>query len=211
MLSLNMDNIKGCFYNILGKLPLPEEIKDTSEKKLLHISDTPSCFYPCLQRFLDSLKPDIIVHTGDLADDIKLEDCLGRLSHYNKVVGHFLDILENTPAEEIYIVPGNHDAVTVISHHSKRSVLKSNGSTLDIAGQKVGVSHEIEGLPEETKYNLFGHNFSSAHPGERMGRIFLNGLKNVNVVLLPSWKIFNLSYPMGTNDARQMNGFFRTL
>ena len=54
-----------------GSLSIPPEARRVS-CALLHVSDTPSVFYPDLARLLVAVRPRFVVHTGDLADEIKI-------------------------------------------------------------------------------------------------------------------------------------------
>ena len=54
----------------IGLNPPPIDGRDM----ILHISDTPSTMFPYLRRAIRRLRPAWVVHTGDLVDDIKLEN-----------------------------------------------------------------------------------------------------------------------------------------
>ena len=69
-----VDKCKRFFKRALGRVHLPEELKQTDEIILLHISDTPESIYPYLFKLIDNLAPDLIIHTGDLVDNFKLEE-----------------------------------------------------------------------------------------------------------------------------------------
>jgi hypothetical protein len=63
--------------SLMGKftsIHRPEDLlNDVKGPVLLHISDTPSEIYPFIFKIIDVLKPKYIIHTGDLADNVKLE------------------------------------------------------------------------------------------------------------------------------------------
>ena len=54
-----------------GSLAIPPEAWRVA-CPLLHVSDTPSVFYPDLARLLAAVRPRFVVHTGDLADEVKI-------------------------------------------------------------------------------------------------------------------------------------------
>ena len=54
-----------------GSLSIPPEAGSVP-CPLLHVSDTPSVFYPDLARLLAAVRPRFVVHTGDLADEVKI-------------------------------------------------------------------------------------------------------------------------------------------
>ena len=57
-------------------------LNDIKGPVLLHISDTPSEIYPYIFKIIDILKPQYIFHTGDLADNVKLEINKDRIKGY---------------------------------------------------------------------------------------------------------------------------------
>src|SRR5699024_3162657 len=76
---------------------------------LLHIRDTPVQVYNYIFRLIDIVKPDFIIHTGDMADNIKLEMNRNRIDCYSKGATKLIDGLEKNTTSEIYYVLGNHD------------------------------------------------------------------------------------------------------
>jgi predicted phosphodiesterase len=192
-------NFKQFIARITGGLHLPEELLETDEKVLLHISDTPENIYPFLLELIDELVPDIVVHTGDVLDNFKLGLGLSEES-YSEEVEEFLVELEQRQESEIYIVPGNHDSVDILREHTENIKLKDEGSILKVEGVKIGLAHFIENLPPQAEVNLFGHDkktFSAS------GKQFLNGILSINVILLPSQEVFYIPYPWKTDTGRQ--------
>ena len=39
---------------------------------ILHISDTPTSYYANIERLLKQIRPTLLIHTGDLADEYKV-------------------------------------------------------------------------------------------------------------------------------------------
>lgn len=117
----SMNNIKQFFYYMIGRVPADLHEKELKGKKLLHISDTPSSFYGELARIIDILKPDYIVHTGDLVDDIKLELFPGSLPRYEREVNRLIKLLEQSSAERLYLALGNHDDASTVEKLCRRS------------------------------------------------------------------------------------------
>ncbi len=203
-------SMKGCLKNIPGYINylyrgyfVPKELKEAMEAEedlILHLSDTPSFAYRSVIRLIEALKPRIIIHTGDLADDIKLEIYPDLAHLYKEKALPFLRILEDSPAEEVYIVPGNHDLVELLRQESKRSRVVPEGTVIDIRGQKVGLAHCQEDLPPSSDYSLYGHNLDCPVDGNPCT---LNGCRNINIILYPSWRVYQIPYPVGTNHERQ--------
>lgn len=200
-----LNNAKYILNRLTGRFHVPSGLLYSSETKILHISDTPTTLYPAIEILLDVLKPDILVHTGDLADDIKLEIDPGYLDAYSEAVIPFLHMMEGSPAGEVYIVPGNHDCFQVVSHNTEKTRLVSEGDVLSVKGVSLGLAHTKSRLPDTAGYRLYGHNFSGGSGGNA---VYLNGLKNVNVILCPSGRVEKISYPLTVNYDRKLhNGY----
>ena len=70
---------------------IPKELLENLKGPiLLHISDTPVDIYKYIFRIVEKLKPQIIVHTGDLVDNIKLEKYKDKIIQYHKGVAKLL-------------------------------------------------------------------------------------------------------------------------
>ncbi|MFW5976796.1 MAG: metallophosphoesterase family protein [Bacillota bacterium] len=190
---------KRFFKRIRGQVYIPEELKETEETILLHISDTPENIFSYILTLIDELSPDIIVHTGDLVDNYKLGLGLSQ-KRYEKKVTKLIQGLENCNSNKIYLVPGNHDSREILENQVEKIIIKDEGSIINIEGQKIGISHFMERLPLETRINLYGHNKKS---GEQEDIIYLNGILNINIILFPSLKTFFIPYPGGTGMGRQ--------
>lgn len=189
------------FYNLLGKLYIPEELKQTTEKLLLHVSDTPAALYPELRRLINTLKPAYIVHTGDLADNIKLELYPNAIYEHEKWVKRLADILEGS-GSEVILALGNHDNEEVASRLFKRSVIIRDAATVDIEGRSFRISHMPQGILESpAEYNLFGHDLTLKSGCEDDKRYY-NGISYINIIGLESWKCIYLCYPSGTDEER---------
>lgn len=204
--------MKECLRNIPGYISylwrgyfVPKEIEEAREDNeliILHLSDTPSFAYRSLIGLIEALKPGVVIHTGDLADDFKLELHPNLSAQYRETVRPFLRALEDSAAGDIYIVPGNHDLENIIREEAGRIHVVPVGQVIDIEGRKLGLAHCWEDLPAVYDYGLYGHNL--AFPGDKSLSV-LNGCRTINIILSPSWRIFHVPYPVGTNHERKYN------
>ncbi|MFA4647326.1 metallophosphoesterase [Pyrococcus kukulkanii] len=171
------------------RIKVPEDIK-LSQKKILHISDTPESVYKFLQRLLKEVQPDIIIHTGDLVDNIKLERKPWLEGAYRRKLEVLKRILSKT--DQLYIIPGNEDKEEIIREIFQNSaIIVRSGTVLNIWGKSIGVGHEPEDVSDlKADFLLYGHD-----PKEKFG---LNGVHSVNIITYPDWKVFKLPYPSGT-------------
>ncbi|AEH24685.1 Hypothetical metallophosphoesterase [Pyrococcus yayanosii CH1] len=173
---------------------LPKELLEPG-KKLMHVSDTPESIYPFLEDLIEKVKPNIIVHTGDLADNIKLERKPWLREEYRRAVQRLIGILGRFGAL-VYLVPGNEDDIEVLRELSPDFILVRPGTVLEIGPFQVALGHRAEDVKDvDADFKLYGHNFKLIERG-------LNGVLNVNFILLPEGKVIKVNYPQGTNHDR---------
>lgn len=201
-----MNNMKELFYYMIGRVPANLHVNDIKGKRLLHLSDTPFTIFGELSRIINILKPDYIVHTGDLVDNIKLELSPGSLPRYKKEVKKLLDIMEQSNAEKIYIALGNHDDAETLKNLSKKSHIIKGLEIVNIEGMEFAVAHDpADILKNPANYNLFGHNLTQKS-GFKEGRLYLNGITSINLVELDSMGYHSYPYPAGTDNDRLGRG-----
>lgn len=187
-----------------GGLFIPPELLSAQEQKVLHLSDTPTSLYPAIGRLIDTIQPGVIIHTGDLADDLKLQYSPHILDVYTRSVRPFLAMLEQAPVQKIYIVPGNHDNRAVLEAYLNKTELVIEGTRLEIGNTTFGVAHKFKRLPQQADFSLYGHNFKMPVTSDRTTQ-YLNGLQAINIILLPSRQVVKISYPWSTNRDRKMD------
>jgi predicted MPP superfamily phosphohydrolase len=201
-----VDNVFALLYKITGSVYIPSELKSQSERLILHISDTPICFFSPLETLLKRLKPDYIIHTGDLVDNLKLQFSENLLSRYERSLKTIMTIMESSSAKQIYIVPGNHDRVNIIENFSTRSIIKESTSNINIEGIDIRIGHYAkEILSDSQEINLFGHDLSLCSSNLE-NKLYLNGISSINIITTKSRRIFKLLYPFGTDDMRLKRG-----
>jgi len=154
---------------------------------------------------LNYSQPDLIIHTGDLVDNLKLEDSDDELLPlYQKKSAEFIGNLEKLTAARIIYVPGNHDDVNIIENNKNRSEIMVEGSIIELDGVKIGLAHYPENLPQNADINLFGHNHKQDFESDNK---FYNGILNINYLLLPSKTDYKVNYPWIVDQGRQYKTF----
>ncbi len=179
-----------------------ELLNDMKGPLLLHISDTPVDIYNYILRIINIIKPQYIIHTGDMADDIKLEIYKNRIDDYNKGIKKLIKILEEDELSKIYYVLGNHDNYEAVSKLTKRGEILYEG-VLSIEDCNIAVNHYHKEYSNKVDFNLYGHSFDPNHYVKN-GTIGLNGTLNINIIDLSNKKVFQIEYPMNTNVSRRM-------
>lgn len=186
---------------LAGRLYIPKDLDLYAGKKLLHISDTPSSFYSDLRRLVEVLKPEYIVHTGDMVDNIKLQLYPTSKYDHEKWIKKLAEILITSGAE-LFLAMGNHDDYDIVSRYFKGSRIITGAETIEIKGHSFRVSHFPEGILEApSQYNLFGHNLE-LKTGCIDEKLYFNGISYINIIGLESGECTSLCYPQGTDDAR---------
>ena len=133
-------------YQISGQIYVPSRIKDTKKNKILHISDTPYHIYAPINKLINSIKPDYIIHTGDMVDDIKLEMCHSKIEAYKKSVARLIRIFECSGARGIYIAAGNHDDREFLKYLAGQFNIIEENQVVQIDGMTFELSHKRENI-----------------------------------------------------------------
>ena len=202
-----MKMIKDAYIGLLSLFNYPyiskKLLDDIKGPVILHISDTPADIYNYIFRIIDILKPQYIIHTGDMADNIKLENYRNRVDYYGIEVRKLIEGLEKNEFSKIYYAMGNHDDFDTVNKLSKRGTILNEG-LLNIDGCNITVGHYYKEYPyDNVSFNLYGHSFAPGHH-EINGTIGLNGLLNINIIDLSDKRTFYLDYPINTNISRRM-------
>lgn len=171
------------------------ELSESAEFKIMHISDTPDNIYPFILNLIEDTRPNVIIHTGDLVDNVKLERKPELRGKYEDSLVRILAVLENSGAR-VFIVPGNEDDEGLIRAHAKRAEVLRPGSVIELKGLKLALGHSPADVEDvDATFRLYGHNYRLIPRG-------LNGVLNVNFILLPSRRIVRVKYPDGTDFER---------
>ncbi len=196
-----MFNIKKSLCNATGKLYISPKLSGSAEKKLLHISDTPLCFYSDLKRLICRLKPEYIVHTGDMVDDIKLAVYPALICEHEKGIKRLAGMLESSGAE-IFLALGNHDDFDIVNRYFKKSRIIIGAETINIEKRSFRISHLPGGiLDNPAQYNLFGHDLT-LKDGCIDNKRYCNGIAYINIIGLETGECTSLCYPSRIDDSR---------
>lgn len=187
---------------IIGRATIDNSLTSKDSNLLLHISDTPSQFYPELNRIIKLIAPKYIVHTGDLADNIKAEFSPSLLTKYKYEVKKLLNILNSANTDDIYITIGNHDDYDFIDKNKGKLNIYTEMGEININNTKFVFSHYWDYLKQEkADMYLFGHDIEPETSIMESG-IYLNGVISINVINLDTLEVKSIKYPFGTNSAR---------
>ena len=204
-----MLNFKKIRSIITGKSYIDNSWFSDDSSLMLHISDTPSQFYSELSRIIDIVRPDYIIHTGDLADNIKIELSPSLLTKYRHESKKLLKSLNSSKAEYISISLGNHDDYDLVYENKGRINIYREIGRLDIKDNSFVFSHYHDYLKSiEADVYLFGHNIKFKNSITDSG-IYLNGIISINIINLDTLEVRCIKYPFGTDSARMKQNRIR--
>ncbi|WP_297465146.1 metallophosphoesterase [Thermococcus sp.] len=168
--------------------------QNTGEILVMHLGDTPERVYPFVEELIGEYGPDVIIHTGDLVDNVKLERRPELKPVYEGGLRKLARILKDSGAR-LYVVPGNEDDPELLKKYFGESVVEP-GSVVDIEGRTFALGHSWEDVIDvDADFKLYGHNFETIPRG-------LNAVLGVNFIFLPSGRVVRIDYPIGTDTAR---------
>lgn len=186
-------------YKWLLKRQIPKDVFDF-EHVIMHITDTPDGVYSFLKRLVELVEPEVIIHTGDLVDNIKLELSRKDIDLYEKRVCQLMSILRKKSVRRIYCI-GNHDDEQLMKKYMTSGDELYHSICLNLWERNYWVSHKYEALTDGDFY-LFGHNID-VKSYFKNGCKVLNGLTGVYLIDGRTGQTALISYPIGTDDERQ--------
>jgi len=197
-----MAMVKNIFGAVFGRSKLDPAFRLDDHPRLLHISDTPSQFYPELKRIINVLEPDYIIHTGDLADNIKIGLYRSSFHRYKHEVRIILKILQDSKAKKIVLSLGNHDDYDFVRKHSGRLLVFDGWGKMEFEGIDIAFSHYYSDLKDLTAdLRLYGHDLDSTDD-DRNKEKDLNGIASMSLIDLVTLDVKKIEYPFGTNNSR---------
>ena len=195
MLSNNKMVLKEKSYQI----NLPEALKAEKGIVLLHIGDTHSVTYPWYRALIEQLRPDIIVHTGDMADEVKVGRVTDAKEEYCDRLKVLLHILKDSKSK-VYLVPGNNDLKEKIESYAPYAEVLEPDTVKDIENHRICFSHEKCHISKEAEIYLYGHSernekWSPEKNTPESDVWYLNSLWRVFIINLSTRTLYCLDRP----------------
>lgn len=168
-----------------------------SGKSVLHIGDTHSANYGYYQGLIEEIKPDVIIHTGDLADELKAGRIEAVRPYWRAAASSIVKIMEKSGARVI-IVAGNNDLEEELRTFVGTAEIMPRNTVLELYGKKVLLCHELNRMDESVMADvyLYGHGLTgetrAPKDNARNGKLYFNAVwgaslhvfeKEVNIVV----------------------------
>ena len=181
------------------KIDLPEELLSENGPRILHIGDTPSMKYPGYISLVKRIKPDVIIHTGDTADEMKVSRDIPIRDLYLDRAAAFLTRLTELCPRVIW-VEGNNDLPERITSLVPKIERQMPGTVLEINDVRFSLAHQKKELSSEGEINLYGHSgryemWSPERNTEDADAWYLNALWHVSLISLPRKKLYLINRP----------------
>ncbi len=142
-----------------GEIELPEGIDSIKGTKILHIGDTYSKHYPYFKKLISLVKPDIIIHTGDTSDEVKVGRIPGTRYEYRSKIKFILKCLDESGARVIF-VPGNNDVVEDVKEFIPRAEVYPENSIITLDGEECRIGHMVMHMTFDKRWSFYGHGFT---------------------------------------------------
>ena len=186
-------------YSDLYPIGIPDKLREEKAIKLLHIGDTHSETYLYYKQIIQMVKPDIIVHTGDTADEVKVGRMPETREEYLEKIQELLDILKKAGCK-VYWIPGNNDLPDEIANRAPFIEVVQPDTILNLEGVDICVTHSKEQITKKADIYLYGHGRRAANgelekrtPGSDV--LYLNVVWNTYVLTLPQKELYEFERP----------------
>lgn len=137
------------------EIDLPDLSAFTGER-VLHIGDTESNTYPFYRKLIELVKPDVIVHTGDFADEVKIGRHPEYRYEYTVKTREIVEIMRSSGARLIFAV-GNHDVYEVLQELAPDAEIHPVTGETVISGVPCRIGHRAVDMIFDRQYCLYGH------------------------------------------------------
>ena len=111
------------------------------------------------KKLFEAVKPDISLHTGDRADEVKVGRMPETREEYLYKSEKMIGILKNSGARVI-IVPGNNDLPEEIKRIAPFAEVYPRDTVLLIDGEECRISHEVHKITYDKKWHFYGHGYT---------------------------------------------------
>ena len=138
------------------EITLPDGVASIEGMKILHIGDTHSERYPYYKKLIELVKPDVILHTGDMADEVKVGRIPGTQYEYLSKIKVLTQMLKDSGARLI-VVPGNNDLPEEIAQLLPTAEIYPENTILTLDGVECRIGHKVHEMTFDKVWSFYGH------------------------------------------------------
>ena len=138
------------------QINLPDGINQINGKKILHIGDTHSIAYPYYKKLIEITKPDIILHTGDMADEVKVGRMPETRYEYLTKIKWFTNMLNQSGAKLI-VVLGNNDIEEEIRKMLPTAEVYNTNTLIALDNEVCRIGHQVLSMTFDKEWAFYGH------------------------------------------------------
>ena len=220
-----MKTLKKMLWIMTGHVYLEDALHHLEGPTLLHISDTPSGFFSELKRLIGILKPEVVIHTGDLVDDLKLELYPSLRQSYETSLVKLMKLMNESEAKRIIFLLGNHDDLAMAARHAGRVEIYPETFSEVFHQKGFRCAHNQRAFADRiaagaaatgaiatgaitsnaADFYLFGHDLSLKSQQTPEGT-YLNGIEAIHLIELDTGTVHAVAYPAGT-DSHRLNRY----
>ena len=181
-------------------LAIFEEIAKEKGTKILHISDTQSYVYPYVEKMIEVVKPNIIIHTGDFVDEVKAGRMINTRDEYEAGVEKICTIIANSGAEQIYAICGNNDIFEIVNKYLPDAEVSMPGNRVGICGIDCLLAHGPSQIEGDFEWAFYGHGltgeiWSPEKNNTKEGVCRFNAIWNFSVIVMPERRHYVIGHP----------------
>ncbi|MBE7062634.1 MAG: metallophosphoesterase [Clostridia bacterium] len=160
--------------SVLHPIRLPNRILNRNGEILLHVGDIPIWDFPRMMRLIKKIRPEILVHTGDMVDNLKVSRKPEEVPAYKKYAKKLIKHIEKY-ATETYIVPGNNDLEDFLAESVTKTRIIPANTCIEIRGLPCLLCHRVLDIDGEAKFYFYGHGpTGDTHSFSENGKYYSN-------------------------------------
>lgn len=145
-----------------AEVSLPEEYEALSGPRVLHIGDTNSYFYGYYKKLIEAVKPDVIIHTGDMADEVKVGNCPNIRGEYLHKIKIITDMMNKSGARLVFC-SGNNDLMDEVKLLCHTAEIYEENDVVDIFGTECRIGHYVTKMTFDKELAFYGHSTADDH------------------------------------------------
>lgn len=139
-----------------GEIKEAEALSSFKGRRILHIGDTLSYEYPFYKKLIELVRPDVIIHTGDMVDEVKVGGRPELREEYVAKLRVLVDMMKESGARLI-VVAGNNDLPDEIQKMAPEIEMYEPNSVINVCDVECRAGHYVADMTFDKKLTFYGH------------------------------------------------------